>query len=78
MSCRRTASAMSVPKYRSKSLHSRARQVELTSSVKDAKVCALKDTLVSLAEILFRKFSFLVRHSALADLCPVTMDAGVF
>jgi len=78
VSCISIASAKAVLKYCSKSLHSWTRQVELTSSVSDAKVCVLKDSLVPLAQIFFRKFSFLVRYSALADFCPTTTDAGVF
>ena len=45
------------------------------SSDKDARVCV---SLCSSAEIFLTKLNFLVRHRALADLSPITMDAGVF
>ncbi len=64
-------------KYCSKSRHSRIRQTESILSDKDAKVRELTVSLWSSEEIFLRKFSFLVRHKALADPSPITIDAGV-
>ena len=61
----------------SRSQHSQIRQTELISSDKDARVKELTVSLLSSEEIFLRKFSFLVRHNALADPSPITMEAGV-
>ena len=52
-------------------------QTESISSDKDARVKELTVSLWSSEEIFLRKFSFLVRHNALADPSPITMEAGV-
>ena len=57
------------------------RQMESMLSDRDVSVreltVSLFKRLLSSLEIFLRKFNFLVRHNALADLSPITMEAGV-
>ena len=64
-------------KYCSRSRHSWIRQTELISSDKDARVKELTVSLWSSEEIFLRKFSFLMRHNALAAPSPIIVEAGV-
>ena len=58
-------------------LHVSAFTDQTISSDKDAKARELTVLLWSSEEIFLRKFSFLVRHNAVADPSPITVDAGV-
>ena len=59
----------------SRSRHSRIRQTESKSSERD--VSSGTHCLTVAVSDFLRKFNFLVRLNALADLSPITMEAGV-